>query len=168
MDADIVKEVEFSRKMRGYDMGEVDSFLEKIEAMLRRRDLEAEKLQHKLEELDGAREAQAEKISILNGQVLLTQEENDRLKGRVADLEKELAEKEAQLKALEGNLTSTRTNLAAAQSEALSAESRARSLEDAAAHTGQTRLQKQLVGVGTAAVDSLKQVSKTLKSLKKK
>lgn len=168
MDADIVKEVEFSRKMRGYDMGEVDSFLEKIEAMLRRRDLETENLQHKLEELDGAREAQAEKISILNGQVLLTQEENDRLKGRVADLEKELAEKEAQLKALEGSLTSTRTNLAAAQSEALSAESRARSLEDAAAHTGQTRLQKQLVSVGTAAVDSLKQVSKTLKSLKKK
>ena len=108
MDADIVKEVEFSRKMRGYDMGEVDSFLEKIEAMLRRRDLEAENLQHKLEELDGAREAQAEKISILNGQVLLTQEENDRLKGRVADLEKELAEKEAQLKALEGSRSEER------------------------------------------------------------
>ena len=34
MDADIVKEVEFSRKMRGYDMGEVDAFLEKIEACL--------------------------------------------------------------------------------------------------------------------------------------
>ena len=32
MDADIVKEVEFSRRMRGYDMGEVDAFLEKIEA----------------------------------------------------------------------------------------------------------------------------------------
>ena len=51
MDADIVKEVEFSRRMRGYDMGEVDAFLEKIEAMLRRRDLETENLQHKLEEL---------------------------------------------------------------------------------------------------------------------
>ena len=116
MDADIVKEVEFSRKMRGYDMGEVDAFLEKIEAMLRRRDLENENLQHRLEELDGAREAQSEKLSILNGQVLLAQEENQRLTAKIDELQKELEEKEAWIETLEGSLTSTRTNLAAAQS----------------------------------------------------
>ena len=119
MDADIVKEVEFSRKMRGYDMGEVDAFLEKIEAMLRRRDLENENLQHRLEELDGAREAQSEKLSILNGQVLLAQEENQRLTAKIEELQKELEEKEAWIETLEGSLTNTRTNLAAARSETL-------------------------------------------------
>ena len=112
MDADIVKEVEFSRKMRGYDMGEVDAFLEKIEAMLRRRDLENENLQHRLEELDGAREA---------------------------------------------------------QSETLAAESRAKTLENAAQKQNhREELQKRLTNAGSAAMDSLKQMSRSIKSLKKK
>ena len=35
MDADIVREVEFSRGLRGYNVAEVDSFLERMEGMLR-------------------------------------------------------------------------------------------------------------------------------------
>ena len=169
MDADIVKEVEFSRKMRGYDMGEVDAFLEKIEAMLRRRYLETENLQHKLKELDGAREAQTEKLSILNGQVLLAQEENQRLTAKIEELQKELEEKEAWIETLEGSLTNTRTNLAAARSETLAAEDRAKTLENAARKQNhREELQKRLTNAGSAAVDSLKQVSRSIKSLKKK
>ena len=58
MDADMVREVEFGRKIRGYDMAEVDAFLEKMERTFRRKDLEQENLQHKLEELTGARDPQ--------------------------------------------------------------------------------------------------------------
>ena len=36
MDADIVREVEFGRKLRGYDMAEVDAFLEKVETWSRK------------------------------------------------------------------------------------------------------------------------------------
>ena len=151
------------------DMGEVDAFLEKIEAMLRRRDLETENLQHKLEELDGAREAQTEKLSILNGQVLLAQEENQRLTAKIDELQKELEEKEAWIETLEGSLTSTRTNLAAAQSETLAAESRAKTLENAAQKQNhREELQKRLTNAGSAAMDSLKQMSRSIKSLKKK
>ena len=57
MDADMVREVEFGRKMRGYDMAEVDAFLEKMERTFRRKDLEQENLQHKLEELTSGGEA---------------------------------------------------------------------------------------------------------------
>ena len=169
MDADIVKEVEFSRRMRGYDMGEVDAFLEKMETMLRRRDLENENLQHRLEELDGAREAQSEKLSILNGQVLLAQEENQRLTAKIEELQKELEEKEAWIETLEGSLTNTRTNLAAARSETLAAEDRAKTLENAARKQNhREEIQKRLTNAGSAAVDSLKQVSRSIKSLKKK
>ena len=42
MDADMVREVEFGRKIRGYDMAEVDAFLEKMERTFRRKDLEQE------------------------------------------------------------------------------------------------------------------------------
>ena len=97
MDADTVKQVEFSRKMRGYDMGQVDAFLEDLEATLRRQSLERESMQHRLDELSGARDAQSERLSILNGQLLLTKEENQHLTERVAQLEKELEEKNARL-----------------------------------------------------------------------
>ena len=48
MDADIVREVEFSRGLRGYNVAEVDSFLERMEGMLRRRDLELETCKRRL------------------------------------------------------------------------------------------------------------------------
>ena len=49
MDADIVREVEFSRSLRGYNMAEVDSFLEQMEGMFRRRDLEQENTEKRLQ-----------------------------------------------------------------------------------------------------------------------
>lgn len=161
MDADIVRDVEFSRKMRGYDMGQVDAFLQEIEAMLRRRDLEQENLQHKLEELSGARDAQSERMSILNGQVLLAQEENQRLADRVAQLEQELAEKEAWIETLEKaqprQTAIQNTDVTPPWEEPV--EKKSVSLE---------ALQKRLNDAAGAAKDSLKQVSQNIKSLRKK
>lgn len=101
MDADKVKLVEFSRRVRGYDVGQVDAFLEEMETTLRRGRLELENLQHKLDELSGARDAQSEKLSILNGQILLVKEENQHLVERIAQLEKELEEKNTRIAELE-------------------------------------------------------------------
>ena len=170
MDADTVKQVEFSRKMRGYDMGQVDAFLEDLEATLRRQSLERESMQHRLDELSGARDAQSEKLSILNGQLLLTKEENQHLTERVAQLEKELEEKNARIAELE------KENVRAVQERAKQAESLPKppavlppweepveenrfSLEN---------LHKHLHGVGNAAKDSFLQVSKNLKNRKNK
>lgn len=174
MDADKVKRVEFSRRLRGYDVGQVDAFLDEVEVSLRRGRLEQENLQHKLEELSGARDAQSEMLSVLNGQILLAQEESQRLTERVAQLEKELEEKNARIAELEEQNTRAGQREKSAQPAKPEGEmlpspelppweepvdKKAISLE---------QLQKHLRDVGTAAKDSFLQASQTLKNRKKK
>lgn len=164
MDANIVREVEFSRKMRGYDMGQVDAFLEEVEAMLRRRDLERENLQHKLEELSGARDAQSEKLSILNGQILLTQEENEKLTEKIQELTQALEKKDARIQELERRLEEAKKQPMPVTTKApvVPVEEKP---EKAASRE---ELQKRFSDATTAAKDSLKQMSQSLKSLRKK
>ena len=165
MDADIVREVEFSRGLRGYNVAEVDSFVERIEGMLRRRDLELENLQKKVDELTQLKDAQAEKVRFLAVSLESTQQE---LSAAKAALEEKTAEEEA----LRRELEQARSSQAAAQSEALDAEQRCQVLEQSL--TVQTKpvdrreeLQKRLSGVTTAAKDSWRQLSQNLKALKK-
>ena len=97
MDADMVREVEFGRKIRGYDMAEVDAFLEKMERTFRRKDLEQENLQHKLEELTGARDAQGEKLETLNASISSLREENAQLKAQLDQERQSAAKRNEQL-----------------------------------------------------------------------
>ena len=80
MDADIVREVEFSRGLRGYNVAEVDSFLERMEGMLRRRDLELENLEKKVEELTRDKEGQTENIRFLAVSLESAQQELEKTK----------------------------------------------------------------------------------------
>ena len=69
MDADIVREIEFSRSLRGYNTAEVDAFLERMEGMFRRRDLEQENLEKKLQEQTQRGTEQENRISFLAAKV---------------------------------------------------------------------------------------------------
>ena len=165
MDADIVREVEFSRGLRGYNVAEVDSFLERMEGMLRRRDLELENLQKKVDELTRLKDAQAEKVRFLAISLESAQQE-------LAAAKAALEEKTSQEEALRGELEQVRSSQAVAQSEALDAEQRCQVLEQSLAVQQKPvdrreELQKRLSGVGSAAKDSWKQLSKNLKALKK-
>ena len=69
MDADIVREIEFSRSLRGYNTAEVDAFLERMEGMFRRRDLEQENLEKKLQGLSRVKlyleDSQEDRLAVL-------------------------------------------------------------------------------------------------------
>lgn len=165
MDADIVREVEFSRGLRGYNVAEVDSFLERIEGMLRRRDLEMENLQKRVDELTQLKDAQAEKVRFLAVTLEATQQE---LTSAKAALEEKTAEEET----LRRELQEARASQAVAQSEAVDAEQRCQVLEQSLTvqqkpAVRREELQKRLSDVGTVAKDSWKQLSKNLKALKK-
>ena len=174
MDADMVREVEFGRKMRGYDMAEVDAFLEKMERTFRRKDLEQENLQHKLEELTGARDAQGEKLETLNASISSLREENAQLKAQLDQERKSAAKRNEQLQQLQAELASARSSLAVARSETITAESRCHALETTVKVQPREARKPELgltVGIQTAAElakSSLQQISKGIKSLKKK
>lgn len=165
MDADIVREVEFSRGLRGYNVAEVDSFLERMEGMLRRRDLELENLQKKVDELTQLKDAQAEKVRFLAVSLEATQQE-------LSSTKTALEEKTSEEEKLRQELQQARSNQAVAQSEALDAEQRCQVLEQSLTVqqkpvARREELQKRLSEVSTAAKDSWKQLSKNLKALKK-
>ncbi len=166
MDADTVRDVEFGRKMRGYDMAEVDAFLEKMEGAFRRRDLETEKLQHKLEELTGARDAQGEKLEALNKNLAGLREENARLANALQQAREELTTRNVQLQQLQSELAQTKSSLAVARSETINAEDRCIALTAAAKEKPDYRagLTKSLQSAGAAA----KKVTAGLKNLAKK
>lgn len=166
MDADTVREVEFGRKMRGYDMAEVDAFLEQMEEAFRRRDLETEKLQHKLEELTGARDAQGEKLETLNRTLSGLREENARLESMLQQTQQELTTRNIQLQQLQSELAQTKSSLAVARSETINAEDRCVALTAAAKEKPSYRvdLAKSLQSAGAAA----KKVTESLKNLAKK
>ena len=161
MDADIVREVEFSRGLRGYNVAEVDSFLERMEGMLRRRDLELENLEKKVEELTREKDGQTENIRFLAVSLESTQ--------------RELAEAKAALEEKTQEAEDLRQELAAmARAEALEAEQRCQAAEQSL--TVQPRqknvpnreeLQKRLTEVGNVAKDSWKAFSQNIKALKK-
>lgn len=161
MDADIVREVEFSRGLRGYNVAEVDSFLERMEGMLRRRDLELENLEKKVEELTQEKNGQTENIRFLAVSLESTQ--------------RELAEAKAALEEKTQEAEDLRQELAAmARAEALEAERRCQTVEQSL--TVQPRqknvpnreeLQKRLTEVGNVAKDSWKAFSQNIKALKK-
>lgn len=161
MDADIVREVEFSRGLRGYNVAEVDSFLERMEGMLRRRDLELENLEKKVEELTREKNGQTENIRFLAVSLESTQ--------------RELAEAKAALEEKTQEAEDLRQELAAmARAEALEAERRCQTVEQSL--TVQPRLknvpnreelQKRLTEVGNVAKDSWKAFSQNIKALKK-
>lgn len=174
MDADMVREVEFGRKMRGYDMAEVDAFLERMERTFRRKDLEQENLQHKLEELTGARDAQGEKLETLNASISSLREENAQLKAQLDQERQSAAKRNEQLQQLQAELASARSSLAVARSETITAESRCHALETTVKVQPREARKPELdltVGIQTAAElakSSLQQISKGIKSLKKK
>ena len=176
MDADIVREVEFGRKLRGYDMAEVDAFLEKVETMLRRRDLEQENLQHKLEELTGARDAQGEKLEALNLSLSRLREENAQLTAQLAHEKQSAAQRNEQLQQLQAELAQARSSLAVARSETITAENRCHALETTVQAQPQPQATRKpefdlSAGIQTAAElakSSIQQVSKGLKALKRK
>ena len=171
MDADMVREVEFGRKLRGYDMAEVDAFLEKVESTLRRRDLEQENLQHKLEELTGARDAQGEKLEALNLSLSRLREENAQLTAQLAQEKQTAAQRNEQLQA---ELAQVRSSLAIARSETITAENRCHALETTVQAQPQAARKPEFdlsTGIQTAAElakSSIQQVSKGLKALKRK
>ena len=166
MDADIVREIEFSRSLRGYNIAEVDSFLERIEGMLRRRDLEQENLQKRVDELDKEKDDQQERVRFLAVSLESAQQEREQTK-------KTLETSQAELEQLRQELAQAKKSQAAAQSEAVDAEQRCQVLEQSLTVqpkvTAPTReeLQKRLSGVGTAARDTWKQLSRNLKTLRK-
>ncbi len=174
MDADIVREVEFGRKLRGYDMAEVDAFLEKVESMLRRQDLEQENLQHRLEELTGARDAQGEKLEALNTSLGSLREENAQLKAQLDQQKQIAARQNEQLQQLQAELAQARSSLAVARSETITAENRCHALETTVQAQPQAARKPELdlaAGLQTAAdlaKSSLQQVSRGLRSLKRK
>lgn len=174
MDADMVRDVEFGRKMRGYDMAEVDAFLEKMERTFRRKDLEQENLQHKLEELTGARDAQGEKLDALNASISSLREENAQLKAQLDQERQSAAKRNEQIQELQAELASARSSLAVARSETITAESCCHALEATVKAQPQEIRKPELdltAGIQTAAElakSSLQQISKGIKSLKKK
>lgn len=161
MDADIVREVEFSRGLRGYNVAEVDSFLERMEGMLRRRDLELENLEKKVEELTREKNGQTENIRFLAVSLESTQ--------------RELAEAKAALEEKTQEAEDLRQELAAmAQAEALEAEQRCQAAEQSLTVqprqknvSNREELQKRLTEVGNVAKDSWKAFSQNIKALKK-
>lgn len=171
MDADIVRDVEFGRKMRGYDMGEVDAFLEKVEAMLRRKELETENLQHKLEELTGARDAQGEKLQALNWSLSQLREENASLAQQLREAQAQLSQRDTQLQQLQADLAQAKSSLAIARTETINAEDRCAALTVAAQEKPAQEkaprkmdLAKSIKNAGSAA----RKMTESLKSLAKK
>ena len=156
MDADIVREVEFSRSLRGYNTAEVDSFLERMEGMFRRRDLEQENLEKKLQDQVQASREQEDKIRLLAVELEKLQQENGSLQAELAQTRAELAGQKDQA----GQLSQA---LSAARAEAVQAEDRCKVLEK----TLEAQPQSKLAEVSSAAKGSLKKLSGSLWALRK-
>lgn len=156
MDADIVREVEFSRSLRGYNTAEVDSFLERMEGMFRRRDLEQENLEKKLQDQVQASREQEDKIRLLAVELEKLQQEN-------GSLQTELAQTRAELAGQKDQAAQLSQALSAARAEAVQAEDRCKVLEK----TLEAQPQSKLAEVSSAAKGSLKKLSGSLWALRK-
>lgn len=156
MDADIVREVEFSRSLRGYNTAEVDSFLERMEGMFRRRDLEQENLEKKLQDQTQLTRAQEDKVRLLAVELERMQQEMDALRDQLTKADAALDGQKAQNAKLNDAL-------AAARSEAVQAEERCKVLEK----TLEAQPQRKLSDVGAAAKDSLKKLSGSLRTMRR-
>ena len=88
MDAETVRNIEFSRSLRGYNITEVDLFLEKMESAFARRDLEAETLQKKIRDLTENKENQAEKIRKLGASLNASEKEKTELVQQLEESQK--------------------------------------------------------------------------------
>ena len=99
MDADIVREIEFSRSLRGYNTAEVDAFLERMEGMFRRRDLEQENLEKKLQEQSQRGTEQENRISFLAAKVEEGQQEAETLRAELANVQTALEAERPRLRA---------------------------------------------------------------------
>ena len=156
MDADIVREVEFSRSLRGYNTAEVDSFLERMEGMFRRRDLEQENLEKKLQDQTQLTRAQEDKVRLLAVELERMQQEMDALRDQLTKADAALDGQKAQNAKLNDAL-------AAARSEAVQAEERCKVLEK----TLEAQPQRRLSDVGAAAKDSLRKLSGSLRTMRR-
>lgn len=90
MDAETVRNIEFSRSLRGYNITEVDFFLEKMESAFARRDLETETLQKKIRDLTENKENQAEKIRELAASLNSMEDEKNGLAQELEETRKAL------------------------------------------------------------------------------
>ena len=163
MDADIVREVEFSRSLRGYNMAEVDSFLEQMEGMFRRRDLEQENAEKRLQQALRENADQARQLALLTAELEDVRRESQTLETQLTQTREALRAEELRSSQLNAELERTHSALAAAQADAVQAEQRSRTLEKSL----EAQPQNRLAEVGAAAKDSLKKFSDTLRSMRK-
>ena len=170
MDADIVREVEFSRSLRGYNMAEVDAFLEQMEGMFRRRDLEQENAEKKLQQelQKGTEQAarladQAQQLALLTAELEEARKQTQDAQSQLSQAQEELDAERDRSKALQAELEHMRSALAAAQADAFQADQRSKVLEKSL----EAQPQNRLAEVGAAAKDSLRKLSGTLRAMRK-
>lgn len=170
MDADIVREVEFSRSLRGYNMAEVDAFLEKMEGMFRRRDLEQEAAEKKYQQELQKGEAQAQQLALLSVKLeeaqkraLDGQAELDRMQEALRRAQEALHAEEERTAALQEENAQLNAALSAARADAVQAEQRSKVLEKSL----EAQPQNRLADVGTAAKGSLKKLSESLRAMRR-
>ena len=175
MDAETVRNIEFSRSLRGYNITEVDLFLEKMESAFARRDLETETLQKKIRDLTENKENQAEKIRELAASLNSMEDEKNGLAQELEETRKALEQMKEETQALRASLEDANGRLAAAQKKTAASEK-----EKPQTHAVQTEkgmpdeknhrdaIQKKLQEAGNTARDSLRQLDKNLKERPKK
>lgn len=179
MDAEMVRDVEFSRSLRGYNISEVDLFLEKMESAFARRDLETETLQNKIRDLTENKENQAEKIRELAGNLNSVEQEKKELLQKLEDVQKALEQREAEAAALRSSLEEANSRLEAAEKNAAAlkkekpavhASHPAKQSVKSAPEEKNSRdsIQKKILEAGTSAKGSLKQLAKNLKERPRK
>ena len=163
MDADTVREVEFSRSLRGYNMAEVDAFLEQMEGMFRRRDLEQENAEKRLQQELQKNADQAQQLTLMTAELEGVRQESQTLETQLTQTREALHAEELRSSQLRSELEQMRAALAAAQADAVQAEQRSRTLEKSL----ESQPQNRLAEVGAAAKDSLKKFSDTLRAMRK-
>lgn len=170
MDADIVREVEFSRTLRGYNMAEVDAFLEKMEGMFRRRELEQENAEKRLQQEIQKGSVQERQLALLRAELEDLRQQGQNTESELNRVRENLHREEAYAARLQAELEQTRSALAAAQ-----ADQRCKVLEgslekSAGRMPGKTpgaQPQSRLAEVSAAAKDSLKKLSGNLRAMRK-
>lgn len=180
MDAETVRNIEFSRSLRGYNITEVDLFLEKMESAFARRDLEAETLQKKIRDLTENKENQAEKIRELGASLNASEKEKTELvqqleesqkaektlQETVRQLQDSLEEVKARLEAAEKSVANAKKEKEKPSAPSVPAEKKSQTASNGKA--SREVLQKKLKDAGSSARDSLKQLANNLKERSKK
>lgn len=175
MDADIVREVEFSRTLRGYNMAEVDAFLEKMEGMFRRRDLEQENAEKRLQQEIQKGSVQERQLALLRAELEDLRQQGQNTESELNRVRENLHREEAYAARLQAELEQTRSALAAAQADAVQADQRCKVLEESLEKSAErmpekapgAQPQSRLAEVSAAAKDSLKKLSGSLRAMRK-